>query len=575
MIRRLLPALLLSIVTLVVFGQVMGFGFLSYDDGREILQNPYLNPPSWSGIAQAWSEWRAPYFSFYLPVTDTVWGLTLMLAQACGTLVVDAARWLHGLSLFTHLLAALVLARWLRLMTGSYIGAWCGALLFAIHPLQVESVAWIAAYDTPLSVLFMVLALERQASHFKAPKSLHPTHKRWWWVAPLIWGTLATLARPPAMAVFPLLMVMQWFGFKRSVWSSAAWLVAAAAIGLPILMIATNAQSENPMTVAWYLRPLVAGDAWWFYFRKIFQPMPLGPDYGLTPLVALKDPWVAVTGSLPWVVIALAILGRHRLIGLSLLVFTVLLLPSLGLMPFLFQNTSTVADRYGYPAMIGVALVFAGQANHIRRHNYLMAMAVLVILAMIFSHRQTHLWRDTESLFMANIRWNTTGRLVHENLGGIASEKSSRGDPAGAIALWRQLLNDRPNHCGHLNNLGATLWEQKQAENAVEVLMRASLCDGSDGSGPEIESTFNLALALNDIGRFRDAALTAERAIDRGTRRQFDAHLIAASGWYRSGELERALTHATSADHMRSTPVTQEALRSIREAQSNQQGTTP
>ena len=163
--RRLAWAGLIVIATLACYGRTIDGRFLGYDDVDNVLENPYLNPPTWRHLAEFWRE---PYRGLYMPVTFTWWGVESRLAwdtsvaarheQVPGRIPVDPRVFQSG-SLLLHVVNALLVYVLLIRLVPSTGAAAAGALLFSLHPLQVESVGWIGANTGLLSTCAALVAL--------------------------------------------------------------------------------------------------------------------------------------------------------------------------------------------------------------------------------------------------------------------------------------------------------------------------------------------------------------------------------------------------------------------------------
>jgi len=139
-----LGAAVLILAVLAVFYAILGYGFQNRDDNINVYQNPYFNPAvSWQGIAHFWV---APYYLLYMPVTDTLWAACAALARldhtinvyGAGTTDLDAGIF-HAVSLLLHATNTLLVFALLRRWTRDDLAATAGALLFAVHPVQVEA----------------------------------------------------------------------------------------------------------------------------------------------------------------------------------------------------------------------------------------------------------------------------------------------------------------------------------------------------------------------------------------------------------------------------------------------------
>ena len=351
----LIPAALLLVAVLLVFGQCAAFGWTNWDDHLHVTENPKLNPLT---LAHLVEFWREPYGGLYIPVSYTLFGIEAWLGRSLfwvGNASAPPAAVFHVTSIALHGACVLLVWRLLTTLVGRPWPAAAGAMLFAVHPLQVESVAWISEQRGLLSALFSLVAL---LCHLQARRSGEAFWHRGSWQAFAAF-VAAILSKPSAMTlplaagVIDLLLLRR--PWRRVAAELAPWCAvsAIAAIGTKLLQPDTIVLDLPPLG----LRPIIAGDAIGFYVSKLLMPLQLGIDYGRTPESLLHDslPWVGAL-SIAAAIALLFLLPALRSCRLPAVLFLAPLLPVLGFVPFAFQHISTVADRYTYLAMLGPAL---------------------------------------------------------------------------------------------------------------------------------------------------------------------------------------------------------------------------
>src|ERR1700733_6640765 len=163
---RWVPTILLIVCTLIAMGNLARNEFVSWDDSFNIYHNPHFNPPTLAGVAAYWAH---PAYGLYIPLTYTLWGLLAMVAQvppdAQG---VSLNPWIfHLASIALHVLSVLVVFEILQLLIRNRVAACIGAMLFAIHPVQVEAVAWAAGMKDVLSGLLALVAIWQHLIYVK------------------------------------------------------------------------------------------------------------------------------------------------------------------------------------------------------------------------------------------------------------------------------------------------------------------------------------------------------------------------------------------------------------------------
>lgn len=482
------PAAIIAGLTLIFYIPLFFNSFTTWDDSSTIWGNPSFNPPTPGGILHYWA---APFMDLYVPVTYTLWGLLSFVAYSPAA--TDAGTQLsvtpfHMANLALHIGAAVLVYVLIYQLLKAHVGhsgiagqegymtaaALAGALLFALHPVQVESVAWISGTK---DVLYSLLSLAAILAYVRGGRSV-----RWYLAATLLFA-MALLSKPtavvvPGMALIVDLMVTSdtWRGRLLRL---VPWLVMSA-------IVAEIAKMVQPghfvAEVPWQLRPLVAIDAIGFYLRQIVLPITLVIDYGRAPAAILQ------AGVVWWPVLIAVVSGSTIFVarkavpallpaaGLLLLP----LLPVLGFVPFDFQAYSTVADHYLYLAMLGVALAVAAMLWVCRRYRavwIIAAIAIVMLGARTFAQIRT--WRDSQTLFTHVIKTNPLSWPAGNNLAIIALE---RGDPATAIHHIETALVRRPPHPDLYVTAGRAYTMVGRLEDAQRAYDRAVEIDATDAT---------------------------------------------------------------------------------------------
>lgn len=559
--RRCAIASALILITLAVFWQVQDHGFV-WDDTDNVERNPYLSPATLSSVIRFWQK---PYENLYVPLTYTVWAAIARSAASAktnGLRPKPDPRPFHVANLVLHLLSALVVFTTLRMLVRNDWAACAGALLFAVHPVQVEPVAWITGMKDVLSGLLSLAAvwqylayaimtctpdenpagrsgkasvIERDTLSFRR-KDLH-------YALATLAFVLALLAKPAAVVVPAIAWALDYWVLRRPVRESAVALIGWVAAATPFVVWTKSAQPDamtDFITPLW-ARPFVATDAAAFYLYKLAVPLWLGPDYGRSSASVLREGWLYVTWILPCGLAIVIWLWRDRRPWLvaSAGVFVAGILPVSGLIPFSFQNTSTVADRYLYFAMLGPALTLAWFLSQ-HRGNLVAVICGLILVSLgIKSAFQTAIWRDSLTLWTHAVtitphsyfaRYNLanalsrSGRIpeaiaqyrrsleldpiqpeAHYNLGNIFG---ALGKPAEAIAHYQASLEIDANQPKVRLSLGNVLVGQGQYAAAVEQYRKALQVRPNHA-----ETHNNLGVALAEQGKTAEAAVAYRQAI--------------------------------------------------------------
>jgi hypothetical protein len=469
--RAAIPVLLLIVAVVAVYGRVVTHAFVWWDDNLTLHHNPRFNPPSGQKILETW---RMPVDGLYAPVTYSYWGA---LAYAAESKQTDAdgihlnARIYHAGSLVLHLASVIVVFSILRLLSRNLWAACLGAILFAVHPIQVETVAWASGAKDLLCgllglcaiYLYILFANERR------------TAKRWfYYTVGAIVLILAMLAKPSAMVVPVIVGVLDLTvlrrGWRKVLPAAAGW----AVIILPLVVVARIVQTFYgiPPVVLWK-RPLIAADSIAFYISKLLWPAAMAPDYGRRPAIVMNlwgGAWLYVMGAIALAVAVWLWRGRLRRPWLlaAAAIFVVGLGPVLGLTPFMFQYASSVADHYLYLSMLGPAMLATWAIVRFGGKWAVPAGAAIAVALAARSINQLAYWKDDRTLWVHNLQACPDSFNAPNNLAASLGRES---DLLGYLAIEAKEAG-RPQDVERLQAQRRQVWE-----TAAPLLERAIALD--------------------------------------------------------------------------------------------------
>lgn len=558
---------LLLAAVVAVYGQAYKYNFVTWDDPVNVTQNPLFNPVTADSVGQFWS---APFAHLYVPVTYTFFAAEAVIASPTSLdpeVRRRSAQVFHLGNVVLHTVCVLLVFAILRRLVTHDWAAACGALLFALHPLQAESVSWVTEAKGLLCGLFGMLAIwlyllaraavvrgdaspdsvasddttaedtstENASATNTAQTGSQPPNWRagglYYAVATLAMA-LALLSKPLAAAVPLMVIVLELFVLRPRRWSALAATLPWIAMVLAVTFVTSSEQSGEvlPYVTPVEYRPLVAADALGFYMGKLAVPWPLTFDYGRSPSVVIEQGLKSLLWIIPIVLLIIAVIPKDRRIWLaSWGLFTAGVLPVLGLVPFAFQFNSTVADRYVYMAMLGPALAVAWWLAGNFSSRVTAAGVVLAVCALLSFWQSAH-WRDDVTLYSHGIAANPESNIAHNMLGTAYYERAvkqqaqlrRRGIPisqpvagrtvAQLIDLaekhYREAIEIRPDHEKAYGNLGLILLARNQPRQA-EYCYRQSIKHNKKS----IDGYNGLGFALAKQGRHLEALPIYHRAI--------------------------------------------------------------
>ena len=511
----------LVLLTFAVHFPALHGGFI-WDDDDHLTQNFAMTAPD--GLRQIWSSLRV---SRYYPLTLTTfwverraWGLEPMPY--------------HAVNILLHAASAVLIFFILRRLNVS--AAWLAAAFWAIHPTNVESVAWITELKNAQSGLFFFVAL---LCYLQFDRQSKPG-----WYAAALACFAAALASKPSTVTFPaVLLGLVWWQRSRITWADVVRTVPffLLSAGMSLLTIAEQKRHILGDAQEWSLtfaqRIVVTGKDLWFYLGKLLWPH---------PIVFVYPRWdLSVAGWWPWVPAILAAglaavlwlyrdtkAGRAGLFGLGY--FLLALLPVLGFFDVYYFRYSFVSDHFQYLASLGpLALVATAIVVALRQPVARAVVNGAVLLALgSLSWRHAHTFQSNETLWRDTLAKNPRATIALNNLGTILH---AQGQDALALAHYRQALALAPDSAETRNNLGNVLNAGRQYEEAIAYLREALRLKPDY---PQVHN--NLGAALAALGRYDEAAGHFREAV-RLKPDFVEAHVNLAGVLARQGKLPEAI----------------------------------
>jgi protein O-mannosyl-transferase len=527
--------LLLASLTILAYRPAWNGGFV-WDDDDYIIKNDLLTASD--GLRRIWFSLDSP--SQYFPLVYT----TFRIERALWDLNPSGYHWVN---LLLHVANALLV--WWLLLRLNVPGAWLAGAIFALHPVQVESVAWITERKNVLMGFFYLLTLLAWIGFID-----ERTKRPWrFYVLALGLYVLALSAKSTACTLPAALLLILWLQKKPITKQRLIQIVpfVILGIGMGLLAVWWERYHQGTNRAAFpFLNPidriLVASRAVWFYLNKLIWPTNLTfiyPRWNISPAHLLDYTWL-----LAGTVLCVAIYFLRRYVGRSVEVaaafFVITLSPVLGfIMLFTFRYTF-VADHYQYLACIGpIALFSAGVASLadvFKQHRALVLSAALFAVASLgaLTWRQAAMYGDIETLWRTTLARNPECWMAHTNLGLVLLQKGHFDD---GIAHYRAALQMQPDWWDAEYNLGAALLGKGEVDEAIFHCERAVAMQPNDP-----DAQVSLGDALLRKKRVEEAIVHYQKAMALRPD-YFLARYGLARAFVEKGELDTAVQHCRAA----------------------------
>ena len=521
--KNLLIGIFLALITLACYWNAQHLGFVNLDDGQYVTQNPHVK----AGLTRHGFSWAFAFngTSYWHPLT---WLSHMVDCQLYGLNPVGH----HFSSLILHIANTILLFLALQYMTGATWRSLIVAALFALHPLNVESVVWIADRKNVLSTFFWMLTM-----WFYAQYARKPATRRYLLV--LVSLALGLMAKPMLVTLpFVLLLLDYWplqrfetllpegkqtqlkqrekcISFKKA---STHWLLLEKVplVALSIISVAVSSLSSKNIgmlvsteTVPIWLRVKNALVSYIIYIQKMIWPVDLAVFYPYPKHIPF---WQLTVACLVLATITGAVLRTRKqgpYLSVGWLWYLGTLIPVIGLVQ---QGLwPALADRFSYVPLIGLFVAITWGISDLvsrlrvpRFYGPALASIVLVLLA-VGTVRQVRYWKNSVSLFEHTLRVTTGNHLAHYNLGPAFYK---RRDLDRAISQYSKALKIMPDNAQFHNSLGTALLEKGDLRKAIKELSKALTLVPNYA-----EAHVNMGIALAKAGKTKEAISHYEHAL--------------------------------------------------------------
>ena len=511
--RRAVPAVCLALILAVwfIYGQTRDHEFVNFDDNEYVYENDQIKRGlsldnavlAFSGIQV--HNWH-PLTTLSNMVDVELYGL--------------APGGHHLTSVLLHAATAVLLFVLLRTMTGALWPSAFAAALFAVHPLRVESVAWIAERKDVLSGLFFMLTLLAYVRYTRRRSAGEgPLGSGTYWLALLMFA-LGLMSKSMLVTLPFLLLLLDFWPLQRLA-PGTAWpalrllllekvpflMLAVASSVVTVFAQSTAIESSAALTIPWRLANAVV--AYGTYAWQMFYPVDLAAFY---PHQGSGLPrWKIGLGALLLAVasgLALAAWRRWPYVLVGWLWYLGLLVPVIGILQV---GSQAGADRYTYLPQIGLCIVLAFGAADLSRawqlQRVVLVTGALAVLAplLLLAHAQTAWWRDSVSLWTHALASTERNSRAHYNL-GAALGRLARYDEA--VPQLASALEIEPGYAEAHYNLGVALGRLGRGAEAISHYQRAIALR------PDMaEARNDLGGALAEQGRWEEALVQYREAV--------------------------------------------------------------
>ena len=517
----------LTVSALLVFWQVRNFDFIGYDDNNYVYENPHvLNGLTFDNIIWAFTTGHAANWH---PLT---W-LSLMLdCQLFG----PSPAGFHLTNLFFHIANTLLLFLVLKQLTNAIWQSAFVAALFALHPLHVESVVWVAERKDVLSTFFWLLAMLAYVRYVRQPNAAR-------YLLVLLIFALGLMAKPMLVTLPFVLLLLDYWPFQRKISRRLLaekipfFALSVISSVITFLVQRSSGAVSDIDTLSLNNRIANALLSYAEYMGKMLWPINLAAFYPFNPAASFPF-WQTAACALLLLGISVFVvyLGRNqRYLFLGWFWFVVTLVPVIGIVQV---GRQAYADRYTYIPYIGLFIMLAWSLPQLLskwpQRKIALGLSMIIVLTTlgICAYRQTSHWKNSFTLFSHAIEVTQNNYIACNNLGAAYDDI---GRWPEAIKSYNQAIIFNPNYLIAYNNIGNVYTKLGRYTEAIEVYKNAIRIKPDYA-----EAHYNLGIAYGNLGRNTEAIEAYKNAI-RIRPNYAEAHFGLGFTYYKLGRYQESI----------------------------------
>lgn len=466
------PVCVSIVIGLFIFAQSFRYEFLSYDDERHILENPYFHPLT---LQSLWYLWTHSYFGLYVPFVYTVWGLAYQISQK--------SWWFHVINFNFHILNSILVFTLILTFIKKYynkiildsahiIAIALAIAIFTTHPLQVHAITWISELRGLLAVFLGISAI-----YFWF------LNTRLSYVFSILCFTLGMLSKPSISYIPAILVVLVFLSLSKPFRFQSLVIVFNKTICYFIsafVVIFLNKQIQSDEGSIEYFPTIfekikIATTAFGFYLKNLIWPSNLMPIYLRSAKFVVQQEswdWVGMFLILTLIIIAIiSFIKRKYLIFLGIAMIFLGVGPVLGFINFKYQNFSIVSDHYFYFSIAGVCVALSGIILELKPFSYLYNILLIFLISVniiftMISFNQVKMWANDDTFYLTLIDKNPNHYIAYSVLGNMRS-KQLKFDEALRY-LYKAYELNKEHYLTH-QNLGVVLLNTRQFQKIIEL----------------------------------------------------------------------------------------------------------
>jgi tetratricopeptide (TPR) repeat protein len=494
----------LIIVSLAAFGRIIGNDFTNFDDNVYVTENSHIQ----SGITPDGFRWAfgAKYFNLWLP-------LTLLSFMFDYQLYGLNAGGYHLTSLVLHILSSLLLFWLFCRMTGAVWKSAFVAAFFALHPLHVESVAWIAERKDVLSAFFWMITLCLYVYYTEKP-----VVKRYLLV--LFAFVLALLSKPMVVSLPVVMILLDYWPLKRFELKKEIWILWQLKEKMPffilsLVLVIITLYSPGKSIIKHFSAPSQLTKAsvnFVTYLGKTFWPQNLAIYYPFPTIISAWQIFGAVSLIILVSVTVVVIAKRMPYLFVGWMWYIITLMPVIGIIQI---GSHTMADRYHYLPSIGIGIMLAWgipyliKSEYIRKKVLLPAGIIIIILLAVLTWQQCAYWKNSITLFSRTLQVTKDNYIAHNHLASALFKKRNFD---GAIYHYNEAIRINPVYADAYYNRGITYYILGRKERALEDFIQTIRMIPKNSKSASVYN--NIGITYFDLGQYQLALDNYNEAIN-------------------------------------------------------------